>query len=505
MSLRRSPRAGSWIPWAGLLAALALGAYLRFNQLTTTWIFSPDEAVSAFAMRSVLVEHHLRALLLGPPLTELSLPGPSFYYWLVAPAYLLMRGDPTASALTNAVVGLLAIPAAWLWTRRAFGEWPAAVAALFAAASPGMVALSRTGWNPDPMPALVLLTLLSLQRMQTGGRLMAVLAGVSAACMTQTHPSGLVLVPGMVAWLMLAPAIRRASVLVASGTFVALWTPWSVHDLVHRAPTFRAILALLLHRSSATAVATLSQTFTDAIFGAVSSAVGLSAGPAVGLLVFGVGSLVWLAFRGTAKADARLVLVCLVSAIPLYALVRNVLFFYYLLPLYPLTLLAISSIPLSAGSLARGLKAKRAQVLAGVTAALAAAALMPVVVTDALQADALPARDAPCGNANLRAVAAAAEGFLDDRSDPGAPYLLENWSPDRFFSRHDRQGNFDYMVQWLRGRPNFGASATQVVAFTQSVFPDADPRQGELSLLGLHPAATRLGEAGCFGVFTYSR
>jgi hypothetical protein len=80
--------------------------------------------------------------------------GPAWYY-LLAPAYFLLGGNPLAGPLTMIVLNLLTIFLAYKY----FGK----LEAIFFATTPMFFLLSTSAWNPFPMPLIMLIILINLK------------------------------------------------------------------------------------------------------------------------------------------------------------------------------------------------------------------------------------------------------------------------------------------------------------------------------------------------------
>lgn len=127
-------RQTSALAWVGLAVPLAIGAFLRFWQLSTQSQFL-DEAftISAAGLPIGDMLRFLAAHDAHPPL----------FYLLGHAAVTTLHWPPTWYRFLTAPVGLLTIVAVWALARRLYGDLAAALAAFFIATEPTLLLFDR--------------------------------------------------------------------------------------------------------------------------------------------------------------------------------------------------------------------------------------------------------------------------------------------------------------------------------------------------------------------------
>ena len=199
--------------------------------------------------------------LLGPPTSIGDVHHGALYYYLLAPAAALTRGDlPLAVVLLIALAGIAAVIVTWWLAREMAGPVAGLVAGLAMAISPATIDESTFIWNPNLIALSSAIALTGAWRAWTTRRpAWWLLAAVGTAVTMQSHVLGATLLP-IVAALLIADLRRRTvaserRALVRMGlaglAVIALsFTPLVINELTTDFSEVQAALAYL--RAAAT-------------------------------------------------------------------------------------------------------------------------------------------------------------------------------------------------------------------------------------------------------------
>ena len=142
--------------WPFILILL-LAIFLRFYNIGDYLHFANDEARDAYVVKDIIEADFFK--LTGPSTTigNFNL-GPFFYYFL-APFYLLFNFNPVAGGVAVALLDLFTISLLYFFTKKHFLRSAAILATLLYVASFWINFYERWGWNPNILPFFTILTL----------------------------------------------------------------------------------------------------------------------------------------------------------------------------------------------------------------------------------------------------------------------------------------------------------------------------------------------------------
>lgn len=231
---------------------LLLAAILRLVDLPTRGTWDADQGNDMLVLRAMVQDGIVP--LLGPPTSIGDFHHGAMYYWLLAPAALVGRGDEPAQVVAAiALGGTAAVGVTWWLARDIGGPIAGAAAGLLLAVSATAVSGSTFLWNPNIVALSGSLALaaawLAWSRRRPGWWLAA--AAATAVTM-HGHVLGTTLLLPM-AGLFLAdlrrrPAERRRLLgwgAAALGCIAATYLPLLVHELGHDFEETRALVAWL--------------------------------------------------------------------------------------------------------------------------------------------------------------------------------------------------------------------------------------------------------------------
>lgn len=216
-----APTANARVAWAGLWAALAVGAFLMLWKLADQSVYV-DEAftLDAAAMPIGAMLQHLALHDAHPPLL----------YLYIHAAMRVLDWPPTWYRYLLVPFGLITIASTWALARRAFGDVAAAVAAIVVATEPTLLLFDRLMRMYAPLTALTALSCVLLLRASTSAtqraRVVAwALYGLCAVALPYVLYLGAIVVACQSAYALFDLRRRWPAIACASVAFVAT-IPW---------------------------------------------------------------------------------------------------------------------------------------------------------------------------------------------------------------------------------------------------------------------------------------
>ncbi len=223
-----------------LAAILMLGAFLRLYRIDEYMTFLGDEGRDAIIVRNIFVNLHPPLIGPGTSIGNMYL-GP-LYYYLSAPFSLLFGFSPVGASVMVALFGISTIFLIWWTAREWFGNIAGLIASFFYAISPVVIIYNRSSWNPNVMPFFSLLCIYATWRVWSPSaqasegqanpkrwRWLVILGG-SFAFVMQTHYLGLILLPVIFLFILLAYLTITNNKWFHG--FMARWFSWKVHNHV---------------------------------------------------------------------------------------------------------------------------------------------------------------------------------------------------------------------------------------------------------------------------------
>jgi hypothetical protein len=245
----------SWREIGTLIAIVALAAILRLPGLADRGRFDADQGhdmrtLVAFTRDGVVP-------LLGPKTSVGEFHHGAFYYFLLAPAAAISKGDPVVVTAFIALLGIGAVALTW-WLARsiatqmagpATGSLAGFLAGLLLAVSPAAIDESTFIWNPNPIAFFALLSLASAWRARSGGNSAWWTVAVGAAgAVTQLHVLGVVFLIAILALGLLELRRDRGvgpALLGGVGIVALLFVPLLAHELQNGFDETRGVIAYL--------------------------------------------------------------------------------------------------------------------------------------------------------------------------------------------------------------------------------------------------------------------
>lgn len=235
-----------------LLLIVVVALLVRLYNLRDTMVFLGDEGRDALVVKRMLVDGDLT--LLGPTASVGGFYLGPMYYYMLLPFMALFGLDPVSGAVMVALFGSLTVILIFLLVYHLFGTWPAFVASGVYTILPGVVRMSRSSWNPNPIPFFVISLMLLLWRFRTTKSVwIALYIGLCLGILVQLHYLALVVVPftllSILVWAEKKRIARLAMVLV--GGFLGV-SPLFLFELRHNWLNTKAVFEFLTRPSGAT-------------------------------------------------------------------------------------------------------------------------------------------------------------------------------------------------------------------------------------------------------------
>ncbi|MEK7633520.1 MAG: glycosyltransferase family 39 protein [Patescibacteria group bacterium] len=136
------------------LLIVLIGMYLRFYKIDDYKTFGWDQARDAWKVRDIIKG---QIVLIGPRTGVGQFHLGPFWYYLLAPFYLLTRMDPDAANYLNMLVNLFNFAVIFTVTKKIYDKNIALFASFFYATNRYLIELNRVPWNVSLIPGIALL------------------------------------------------------------------------------------------------------------------------------------------------------------------------------------------------------------------------------------------------------------------------------------------------------------------------------------------------------------
>lgn len=169
-----------------VLAVILTGAaIIRLYKISEYMNFLGDEGRDALAVYNIL---HGHPTLLGPAASVGGFYYGPFYFYFIAPFYLLFNYDPVGASVLVALIGVLTIWLLYKVGSEFFSKPAALIAAFLYTIAPIVIVYSRSSWNPNVTPLFSLLTMYTLyQALKKNNWLLFLLCGLLFGLDIQLH------------------------------------------------------------------------------------------------------------------------------------------------------------------------------------------------------------------------------------------------------------------------------------------------------------------------------
>ncbi|MFA5070555.1 MAG: glycosyltransferase family 39 protein [Patescibacteria group bacterium] len=232
------------------MAIILTAAFLRFYRQADYMTFLGDEGRDAMAVKKILVDHEFP--LIGPPTSFGNIHLGPLYYYMMAAVMAILGLNPVVAAGMVAFLGVATVAMIFYLARKWFGLYGAIIASFLYAISPMTIILSRSSWNPNPVPFFSLLAFIGLVKArESHNYLWLILTGAALAFALQMHYLTLILLPLFgILWLieLTSPTIDkkyfRAGTIVAIIVFLLLMSPLIIYDMEYDQANLRAFLEM---------------------------------------------------------------------------------------------------------------------------------------------------------------------------------------------------------------------------------------------------------------------
>ena len=232
---------------------IILGLFLRFYNFGARLEFLGDQGRDGMIIYEAWKEKELP--LLGPPVSTGGYLGP-FYYYLIAPFYILSNFNPVIPAYAIAAFDIMAIALLFIILHRRFGYYVSVPAAALYATSPAVVSSTAQLWNPAAVPFFVLTLAYAVHRYtEDKNNIWIALMGFVIGIMVQLHYSALFYLSAVPAFLAvygyrtkakkkLALIIRQLLFFIVA--FLIPLIPFILYELTHEFSNTQSLIAIFI-------------------------------------------------------------------------------------------------------------------------------------------------------------------------------------------------------------------------------------------------------------------
>lgn len=216
----------------GIFLILLLAAFLRFYNLSNSFVFAGDEEHQAILAQSLIKDFHI--IWIGVNAAHLG-----FYlgpYWAYFTAFwlYLSKGDPLITGYISSAIGVLTTLLIILIGSSLFNRKTGLLAGLLYATLPLIVFFDQKYWNPTPIPFLSLLMLFTLLKTKENPKWL-ILFGISAGLIFHTHLSLLPLLLIAAYWLIKQKVkLSKAVIFLSLVSFLLMLAPLIAFDYFHK-------------------------------------------------------------------------------------------------------------------------------------------------------------------------------------------------------------------------------------------------------------------------------
>ncbi len=236
-----------------LILLTGIGGFLRLYNIKPTISFLGDQGRDALVVRTMITE--LKPVLIGPTTSVGKIQLGPLYYYFMAPWLLIFNYDPLGPAVGVALLGIITIPVLFFVIKRMFDTSTALIASFLYTFGSVIIANTRTSWNPNPMPLVVILLLWTLYETYVHAKYRHIiwsclLWGISL----QLHYMALILAPFLaLIWLLTFTQTRERrevthNLLLGTGVFLLTLIPLVIFDLRHNYLNLKGLMEFFITR-----------------------------------------------------------------------------------------------------------------------------------------------------------------------------------------------------------------------------------------------------------------
>jgi len=234
-----------------LFVILGLAFFVRVYRVDQVLGFYFDQGRDALVIWDFW--HNGKLFLIGPTTGIAGIFRGPWYYWLIAPTYLIGGGDPVYPSMFLSILTVVAIAILW-WLAKEIGGWKTGIiAALIASFSYFLVLAGKWLSNPTPMMLVSMLLILSMYMITKGKRIYWLLMAISATMAIQFGSAAEVFyIPAILvfAWWQRKNLPNRKLLIISAAVFVSGFLPQILFDIKHQGILSSAIKKFLVDDQS---------------------------------------------------------------------------------------------------------------------------------------------------------------------------------------------------------------------------------------------------------------
>jgi 4-amino-4-deoxy-L-arabinose transferase-like glycosyltransferase len=226
-----------------IILILLIAAFCRFYRLPEYMEFLGDQGRDVVIVRDFLKNGNF--FFIGPQTSIGNMYLGPYYYYLIAPALLLVGFSPIGPAAFVALLGVLTVFLLYKIATKWFNLKVGLISALLFALSPVVIKYSSFSWNPNIMPLFSLLFIYFLVEKRY---LLASLAFIF--CLNSHYLALLLIFPALYILVLNYKKSDLKSILLALLIFILSFTPQILFDIKHQGQNIGAIITFFTNRET---------------------------------------------------------------------------------------------------------------------------------------------------------------------------------------------------------------------------------------------------------------
>lgn len=234
-----------------ILVIVLFAGFLRFYKIGDYMTFLGDEGRDAAVVRDMILGRKFTLLGPGTSIGNMYL-GP-LYYYLMIPSLAVAKLSPVGPSVMVGLFGIATVFLLWWIGRQWFDRISALGIAVLYAISSVVINYSRSSWNPNIMPFFALLCIYAVWKVwRFGYWRWFMISMISLAFVINSHYLGLLLIPVMGLFIILAPRPKGFIKYLAFGIglFGILMSPLLFFDIRHNWTNAKNIQTFFTNRQT---------------------------------------------------------------------------------------------------------------------------------------------------------------------------------------------------------------------------------------------------------------
>lgn len=163
------------------VTVLLLGFFLRAQEtISGNYLFLLDQGRDMMDVKKIVFDH--KFTLIGPYTSLTGVFQGPLYYYLLAAATFVLKGNPIGAMMLMLAISISVIGVVFFFMKKFFGTVAASVSAFLFAVSPEAIAAATYFWNPHPMWLVIVLYIFIFYKALTDKKYISLLLPIIALC-----------------------------------------------------------------------------------------------------------------------------------------------------------------------------------------------------------------------------------------------------------------------------------------------------------------------------------